>query len=221
MSVIFIVKGINLNAFVFPSREHYSNEDMAKICLLATLAASLPTNLYLFFKATVGNFLQSLVITSLAFFLFSFQVHEKTILLVTAPVLLLLPVVPEKKWLMLFLQTATFSMTPLLRKDNLIMAYFALSTIFVLSFVILNEFCAVEGGRPRSSNNWERVKLFICGASIVVQCGLVLALIFATPPARYPFLFELLIAAFSAGHFLSYFVYFYVQQFFVKSLIAQ
>lgn len=204
---------------IFSSREHYSNEDMAKLCLFSTLAACLPTNIYLFFKATVPNFLQSLVITSLAFFLFSFQVHEKTILLVSAPVLLLLPVVREKKWLILFLQTATFSMTPLLKKDGLILAYFALSILFIVASVVLNELSWSDDNKR--SSGWERVKLLICGSSIIIQSGLVLTLMYANPPERYPYLFELLIAAFSAGHFLLYFVYFNVQQFFVKALIAQ
>lgn len=204
------------------SRENYSNEDMAKLCAVATLAAALPTNLYLFFRATVKNFLQSLVITSLAFFLFSFQVHEKTILLVTAPVLLLLPVAGEKKWLVLFLQTATFSMTPLLRKDGLITAYFALSVVFVFSFVLLNELSReTTTTNTHTIDNWERFKVLVCGASMVVQCLLVLGLVFVTPPVRYPFLFELLISAFSAGHFLLYLGYFYVQQFFVKTLIVE
>lgn len=191
---------------------------MAKICALATLAAALPTNIYLFFRATAKNLLQSLVITSLAFFLFSFQVHEKTILLVTAPVLLLLGVAREKKWLVLLLQTATFSMTPLLRKDGLIMAYFALSMVFVLSFVLLNEF-ETKNANYSSGNNG--LKVFVCTASLAVQCGLVLGLVFVTPPKSYPFLFELLISAVSAGHFLLYLAYFYVQQFFVKTLIVE
>lgn len=195
---------------------------MAKICLFTTLAAALPTNIYLFFKANVKNFLQSLVITSLAFFLFSFQVHEKTILLVTAPILLMLPVVQEKKWLILFLQTATFSMTPLLKKDGLIMAYFALSVVFVLSIVLLNEFSEnTSSASDHNNNNWQRFKVFVCTASLVIQGVLVLGLMFMTPPLKYPFLFELLISAFSAGHFLLYLGYFYVQQFFVKSLIVE
>lgn len=191
---------------------------MAKICLLTTLAAALPTNIFLFFKASAQNLLQSLVITSLAFFLFSFQVHEKTILLVTAPVLLLLPVVREKKWLILLLQTATFSMTPLLRKDGLIGAYFALSIIFLLSLVLLNELYAADNG---PDGRWEVLKLFICILSLLAQCVLVLALVFVTPPTQYPFLFELLISAFSAGHFLLFFVYFYAQQLFVKTLLVE
>lgn len=197
---------------------------MARICLFTTLAAALPTNLYLFFRANAKNFLQSLVITSLAFFLFSFQVHEKTILLATAPVLLLLTVAREKKWLVLLLQTATFSMTPLLRKDGLITAYFALSFVFVLSMVLLAQLNNRDTSVGQSSvggHNWERLKLFVCTVSLLIQCALVLGLVFVAPPVRYPYLFELLISAFSAGHFLCYLGYFYVQQFFVKSLIVE
>lgn len=194
---------------------------MAKVCLVTTIITALPANLYLFFRATVKNFLQSLVITSLAFFLFSFQVHEKTVLLVTAPALLLLPVVREKKWIVLLLQTATFSMTPLLRKDGLITAYFALSVVFVLALILLNEFYDNGDGVDKSGDTWERFKVFVCASSMLVQCMLVLGLVFVTPPQRYPHLFELLISALSAGHFLLYLGYFYVQQFFVKTLIVE
>lgn len=191
------------------------------MCLITTLIAALPSNIYLFFKATVKNFLQSLIITSLAFFLFSFQVHEKTILLVSAPVLLLLPVTKEKKWLILLLQTATFSMTPLLRKDGLIVAYFALSVVFVFSLVLLNEFYRTNTNDAAPADTWEKFKVFVCISSMLVQCVLVMCLVLVTPPQRYPHLFELLISAFSAGHFLLYFGYFYVQQIFVKSLIME
>lgn len=190
---------------------------MAKACLVATLAAALPTNLFLLFRATARNFLQSLAITSLAFFLFSFQVHEKTILLVTAPVLLLLSIAREKTLLVLFLQTATFSMTPLLRKDGLMGAYFALSLAFPLALLLVDELDESPARRPWT---WTG-KRVLCAASMATQFGLALALLLVTPPARFPHLFELLISAFSAGHFLLYLVYFYAQQFFVKTLTLE
>ncbi|VDO95417.1 unnamed protein product [Soboliphyme baturini] len=47
-----------------------------------TLAAALPSAVLLFIRPGIKNLLYSLVLTSLGFFLFSFQVHEKGILLV-------------------------------------------------------------------------------------------------------------------------------------------
>lgn len=191
---------------------------MARVCLFATLAAVLPANVHLFLRATYRNLLQALVITSLGFFLFSFQVHEKSILLVTAPVLLLLPTTStaiDQRWLILFLQTATFSMTPLLRKDGLLLAYFGTSTMFLLAVVCLSAIRA-DSAAPmagRLHGPGEKAQLVVCAASIVIQTALVLALNFVQPPQRFPFLFELLISAFGGGHFLLYFGYFYAQQF--------
>lgn len=60
------------------------------MCLITTALSSLPSNMMLFFQPSKSNFVFALVNTSLAFFLFSFQVHEKSILLVAIPVLMLL-----------------------------------------------------------------------------------------------------------------------------------
>lgn len=61
--------------------------------------------------------------SSFAFFLFSYQVHEKSILLPLLPVTLLAPEVPRAAaWLV---PVATFSMFPLLKRDGLQAAYAA------------------------------------------------------------------------------------------------
>lgn len=185
---------------------------MAKVCLFTTLGAVLPTNLHLFCRPTWKNFLHTLCLTSLGFFLFSFQVHEKSILLVTSMVLLKMATVQDRKWTILFLQTATFSMTPLLKKDGLLIPFLGLSAIFLGSVYLLEDFM----NENKAKNKLHKFGETLCWMSIVTQMGLVLALSFVTPPPRWPFLFELLIAAFSATHFLLYFLYFYVEQFFLN-----
>jgi alpha-1,3-glucosyltransferase len=74
--------------------------------------------------------------SSLSFFLFSFQVHEKSILLATLPVSLLTAHHPYfSVW---FNLVATFSMYPLLVKDGLAVATWALSGLFMLaSYLVL------------------------------------------------------------------------------------
>jgi alpha-1,3-glucosyltransferase len=54
----------------------YDVPTLALVCLVATAAASLPSNLILFMQPTKANFVLSLINTSLAFFLFSFQVFR-------------------------------------------------------------------------------------------------------------------------------------------------
>lgn len=74
--------------------------------LLATLAAILPINIHLGCRPSQCRFKYALVSTSLAFFLFSFQVHEKSILLPLMPATLLLQ--EEANAVILFTNMAIF-----------------------------------------------------------------------------------------------------------------
>ena len=76
----------------------------------------------------------SLAITSFSFFLFSFQVHEKTILFPLLPITLLFCEHPLLSSWMGFV--ATFSLYPLLRRDHLEIAYITLQLLF----------CCIVGG---------------------------------------------------------------------------
>ncbi|KAI4454391.1 dolichyl glycosyltransferase [Holotrichia oblita] len=79
-----------LNAAV-KLKQRYCNEEMLRICMATTLTALLPSSIDLFVRPNIKKFVPALINSSLAFFLFSFQVHEKSILLVAVPVLLYLP----------------------------------------------------------------------------------------------------------------------------------
>uniref|UniRef100_A0A182NUR9 dolichyl-P-Glc:Man9GlcNAc2-PP-dolichol alpha-1,3-glucosyltransferase n=1 Tax=Anopheles dirus TaxID=7168 RepID=A0A182NUR9_9DIPT len=119
---------------VFVKLKNFPNTTMALICLLCTLLAVLPSGLHVLLQKIPSprSFLYSLVVTALGFFLFSFQVHEKSILLAALPVTLLLPLEPFAScW---FLQLASFSMLPLLHKDGLTGPYLGL-TLIVLTLL--------------------------------------------------------------------------------------
>ena len=93
-----------------------------------TLLGFIFSCVHLFFKPNKLNFVCSLIISSLSFFMFSFQVHEKSILLPTIPFIALSPLFPlEATW---FSIISTFSIYPLVKKDNLYIAYFALLLIY-------------------------------------------------------------------------------------------
>uniref|UniRef100_A0A182QLA4 dolichyl-P-Glc:Man9GlcNAc2-PP-dolichol alpha-1,3-glucosyltransferase n=1 Tax=Anopheles farauti TaxID=69004 RepID=A0A182QLA4_9DIPT len=124
---------------VFIKLKHFPNTTMALICLLCTVLAVLPSGLHVLLQKTPTprNFLYSLAVTALGFFLFSFQVHEKSILLAALPVALLLPLEPFAScW---FLQLASFSMLPLLYKDGLIGAYLGLTIITLALLRVVGE----------------------------------------------------------------------------------
>ncbi len=75
------------------------------------------------------------MITSLSFFLFSFQVHEKTILLVTLPVNLLPWQHPF--FVMWFNAVAAFSMYPLLVRDGLALPTWAMTSFYIVIFTLV------------------------------------------------------------------------------------
>lgn len=74
--------------------------------LCATLLAIIPINIHLGFSPTPARFGYALVNTSLAFFLLSFQVHEKSILIPLLPVSLMLNEEPQA--VQLFMNVAMF-----------------------------------------------------------------------------------------------------------------
>jgi ALG6, ALG8 glycosyltransferase family len=100
-----------------------------------TVAAILPFNVDLFLRPTKERFLYALVNTSLCFFLFSFQVHEKSILLPLLSVTVLLP--RHRVVFGSLILVATMSMLPLLQKDGLVVPCIALCAAFAMLLSIL------------------------------------------------------------------------------------
>lgn len=94
----------------------------------ATLIAIIPTAIHLGLKTSRRRFLYALTNSSLAFFLFSFQVHEKSILLPLLPATLL--VLEEPIATTLFMNTAMFSMFPLLKREGLVLPYFVVTIMW-------------------------------------------------------------------------------------------
>ncbi|KAB7500359.1 Dolichyl pyrophosphate Man9GlcNAc2 alpha-1,3-glucosyltransferase [Armadillidium nasatum] len=72
-------------SIIFKLKLMFSNSTMALICLLTTLSLSLPSSVHLFCYPKPNVFKYSLINISFIFFLFSFHVHEKSILLVAIP----------------------------------------------------------------------------------------------------------------------------------------
>ncbi|KAJ3277061.1 Glucosyltransferase-like protein [Terramyces sp. JEL0728] len=105
-------------------RSIFDMDYLLKMSIGTTLSVVLPSCLYLFYKPTASKFIASLAITSLGFFLFSFQVHEKSILLPLLPITVMYHEFPLLAvW---FNNVAMFSLFPLLKKDQLVLSYIAL-----------------------------------------------------------------------------------------------
>ncbi|KAF0041885.1 hypothetical protein F2P81_005417 [Scophthalmus maximus] len=191
--------------------------------LACTLLAVLPSSIRLLTKPTFWQFKLALANSSLAFFLFSYQVHEKSILLAALPVCLLLNDLPLMAiW---FLQASTFSMLPLFLKDGLLVPYVVTSLAFLFfSIYLLSalEHCTEEQLRLGAYH-----KLFFClpkmdlacvlrwkfYISIAVMAGLSVASVALVPPPHLPDLFPVLVSATAFTHFLGTFIYFNIVQF--------
>lgn len=151
---------------IFKFRTNFTNERMVNLCLFATLAALFPSSVDLFLRPNLKKFLPALINSSLAFFLFSFQVHEKSILLVAIPVLLYFPKDPFICFW--FLYTSCFSMLPLFIKDKLVIAYIALNVFYITSFLVCMEH-TLKSSR-RSSSSFKEFYRFLLKTLTNVDC---------------------------------------------------
>lgn len=116
-------------------RNSLANVQLARLCLVATMLSVLPSCLNLYLKPHKERFVLSLINCALGFYLFSFQVHEKSILLVAIPVVMYFHRDPLPCFW--FLMISTFSMLPLLIKDKLVLAYFSLSFFYAVAVCIM------------------------------------------------------------------------------------
>ncbi|CAN1811985.1 Probable dolichyl pyrophosphate Man9GlcNAc2 alpha-1,3-glucosyltransferase [Linum perenne] len=153
--------------------------------LVATILACLPSMIQQMLAPSSKGFLYGLLNSSLSFYLFSFQVHEKSILLPLLPATLLAMEFPDQ--FKSLLHYAMFSMFPLIRRDNLVLPYVAL---YALCIFLYN----VPDGRWDAKR--QRSTAFVTAVLIFSYlCSLVLHVVYLTvnPPERYPFLYEALI----------------------------
>lgn len=183
---------------------------MFKICLLSTALAALPSCVDLVIRPSPCRLNLALINSALAFFLFSFHVHEKTILLAAMPVALTLGRDPYLNGL--FLYISSFSMLPLLLRDGLLVAYLALIVFHITSIVLALKQCQAE--RIGFS-----LKLILAG-SVVGSLFLSGLLLLAPVPTRLPDLYPLLIAVYSCGHFVFFLIYYNYKQFTMKDTTA-
>ncbi|KAG8214902.1 ALG6, ALG8 glycosyltransferase family-domain-containing protein [Butyriboletus roseoflavus] len=127
----------------------------------------------------------ALLTTSMSFFLFSFQVHEKTILLPLLPLTLLLSgAIPGEEvfaWGAFGNIVGVFSMWPLLKKDGLGVQYLAMLLLW----------CRLIGYNPFrvQFNSFVNLLSTVVNISMILLHLLELAV---PPPARYPDLFPVL-----------------------------
>lgn len=99
--------------------------------LFATLVSVLPACVTVFRKPDARNLLLSTTNCAWGFFLFSFQVHEKSVLLPLVPSSLLLLGVTDPSWISYINIVAGFSLWPLCKKDGLQLQYLVYNTFWI------------------------------------------------------------------------------------------
>ncbi|XP_012287110.1 dolichyl pyrophosphate Man9GlcNAc2 alpha-1,3-glucosyltransferase [Orussus abietinus] len=227
---------------IYKLQTGWANAQLAKICLALTAITIFPSCFNLYMEPCKEKFVVALINSALGFFLFSFQVHEKTILLVAIPVLLHFHNDPFPCFW--FLMISSFSMLPLLIQDNLFLAFCATSLFYFISVTWMypsillfdmrkpghdHSLQQKESNRKhkiavKQKSFLERATLKLCDyfllrrqlfyASMLGTLLLILCIRAVKPPERYPDLFPLLISIYSCCHFVLFFCYFNFYQFY-------
>lgn len=172
---------------------------LLRVALGTTLVALLPPCAILLWRPSRAGFLLCALSCGLAFFLCSFQVHEKHILLPLLPASLLAHRQPTLfAW---FSALATFSLYPLLKRDGLAPAYAITQLSFLafsLSLVTSGQALGVGGGTlPMPRGGVALMSASLTGALLLHALESLV-----TPPVRYPDLHSVLFAAYSCAHFV-------------------
>ncbi|NXW77548.1 ALG6 glucosyltransferase, partial [Hirundo rustica] len=193
-----------------------------KLSFAVTFLSLLPACIKLTVQPSLRGFKFALVSCALSFFLFSFQVHEKSILLVSVPVCLVINEIPfMATW---FLLVSTFSLLPLLLKDELLLPYAVTTPAFLAvclaSFSILEKTSAEDlqlkafslalKGYTSWFKSFPRIvrSLFLLSLSLMGILSVLSAAV--PPPQRLPDLFPVAVAVVSCLHFLLFLLYFNV-----------
>ena len=135
---------------------------------------------------------------ALSFFLASFQVHEKSILLALAPCSLVFwedPIFVE--W---FSFVCVWSLWPLLQVDRLQVAYCCMVSIFA-SMILFRRICTTQSKTASIFSSKSLFWRFIPGLSFICMIGLHITQILLPAPSNLPDLYEVLWSAAGCGMF--------------------
>jgi len=206
-------------------KEVFSSNFMLILTTLLTLLSCLPSCLYLFYQPTIKNLKFSLLNASLSFFLFSYHVHEKTILIPAISACLLydtaltLPIT-------LFLHWSVVSMFPLLLRDELVLQTFSSLVLFLSICFSQHGSISSQVDKLFSTFNIKNIKKQQCVVIswLLIISGFVvmlLPLICPFPPVKYPHLFPLINSFVSCILFISFSLIFHYFQFNLNSQVKK
>ena len=188
-------------------RRLLSQRQLLALCALCTLAAFLPALCCTLVRPTRRALLLALANASLAFFLFSYQVHEKSVLVP----LVALGMLGDRDLSRLAQFAAVFSMLPLLRKDGLALAALASCLAYAGALELVEQGGQGRNARPKKGGKidqsnpisiWRQsAEVFAVGAATILAAFRVLP-----QSARFPYLEDAAIVSWSAATFFLLFL---------------
>ncbi len=172
----------------FKWKARFSQAALARGATALTLAAAAPSAAHQLLRPSRIGFLYCMAASAFAFFLFSYQVHEKSILLPLLPVTLLAGREPGlAAWLPAL---ACFSMWPLLHRDGLGLAYSAV----LLAWAAMATPEVSFGSRVQAAG-WAGA-----AGSTLIAAGLHAGRELLAPPPALPWLWDALVVSFAFLH---------------------
>lgn len=180
-------------------RSLFSQQALVKACIGLTLVTITPSMVSQIMRPSRRGFLLAMAVSSLSFFMFSYHVHEKSILLPLMP----LGVVIAPEYPLAWAGVASvgaLSMYPLLKRDGIEVAY---SALLILHSVL---FIAMAKGR--------RSKEKALSALLTFGVAVVIPIMEATipPPQKLPHIWDAAIVSMSAVVFSILYIWTYWQQ---------
>ncbi|KAL6929527.1 hypothetical protein ACO0SA_000930 [Hanseniaspora valbyensis] len=220
---------------VFKYREVFSNEQLKLYALILTLLAIAPACLLTLFKTSVSNakkskklLIYALCSCSLSFYLFAFQVHEKSILLPMLPLTLLfveynsiktdLPVAQVSlisnmnlnyQFLVFFQNVALFSLWPLVKQDGLVLQFFVL---FLIYNWMTGGFSFITYKGPGKFNKYIKFLLISVYFAMAINIA---ADLYILPPTRLPDIWVILNCVISFTCFVFIWMWLLIKMWFV------
>ena len=185
---------------IFIKLKKFENNILIKLSFILTLLGCL-IPIFVIFKAktiTKKICLKSLFIVSFSFYLFSFHVHEKTIIIPFLAFLLNLP--HMKKILPSFTLIGMFSLFPLLKRENQTVPYYL--TVFIFYLISKISIPLIQK-KSSSKNKFLIVEIFIF--LIMVSYHIIEYRI--SPPEKYPWIYPMINAFFCFCFFFGLFLY--------------
>jgi alpha-1,3-glucosyltransferase len=202
-----------LNIF-YKLNNHFNNSVLIKLALVFTIIGCLVPILAIFRskKITKKICTQCFFIVSFSFYLFSFHVHEKTIIVPFLAYLLNLP--NMKNILPSFTLIGMFSLFPLLKRENQLMPYYLLSVLFyIISKYVLKLIDIKENEKEKNMNELNTKKNNEIIFWLMEICIFIIMIFYhfvdynIPPPKQYPWFYPMLNAAFCFCYFFCVFLY--------------